>query len=485
MWWGVSSDRDDQPRFYCVVQGSSGGEDVRLLDFPQRSSIVRVRLAVRWKDVELENQTVLDCLLKSCGIPSKMWDVMREVESRGRKPRGRHPERRLTPVGIRAIKAVGRHADGNGLYLVVDPSGSKRWVLRTVVCGKRCDLGLGGLALVGLSEAREEARLLRARARKGIDVLSERRTKRLTVPTFEEAAREVHAQHGAAFRNDKHRAQWLASLEADVFTVFGGRRVDEVTTADVLKALTPIWTAKPETARRLRQRIKVVLAWAKASGFRSGDNPVDGLGTVLPKQDSEKKHHAALPYQGVPKFIAAVRASDATESARLAFEFLILTATRTSEVLRATWGEFDLDAKTWTIPADRMKAKREHRVPLAARAVEILEAAKGLSDGASASLVFPGREKKPLSNMVFLMTLRRMERQDITAHGFRSSFRDWASERTNTPQAVCEAALAHTVRDKTEAAYNRSDLFERRRKLMGAWAAFATAEPADVVSLHA
>lgn len=346
-------------------------------------------------------------------------------------------------------------------------------------------MGLGGLATVGLAEARDEARRLRALARKGIDILAERRTRRLTVPTFEEAAREVHAQHGAAFRNDKHRAQWLASLEADVFPAFGSRRVDEVATADVLKALTPVWTVKPETARRLRQRIKVVLAWAKASGFRSGDNPVDGLGTVLPKQDSEKKHHAALPYQGVPKFIAKIRASDASPAAKLAFEFLILTATRTNEVLGAAWGEFDLTAKTWTIPAERMKVKREHRVPLAQRALDILDEAKKLSAAEPASLVFPGREGKPLSNMVFLMTLRRMERQDITAHGFRSSFRDWASERTNTPQAVCEAALAHTVRDKTEAAYNRTDLFERRRKLMGAWAAFATARPAEVVSLHA
>jgi len=410
---------------------------------------------------------------------------MRDTETHGRKPHGRHPERRLTPVRIRSIRTPGRHADGNGLYLVVDPSGARRWVLRTVVSGKRCDLGLGGLSLVALAEAREEARRLRALARKGLDVLAERRAKRRTVLTFEEAAREVHAQHGAAFRNDKHRAQWLASLEADVFPVFGGRRVDQVDTADVLRALTPIWTVKPETARRLRQRIKVVLAWAKASGFRSGDNPVDGLGTVLPKQDSEKKHHAALPYQRVSEFVAAIRASDASESARLAFEFLILTAARTSEVLRATWGEFDLEGKTWTIPADRMKAKREHRVPLAPRAVEILEEAKRLGDGASGSFVFPGRGKAPLSNMVFLMTLRRMERQDITAHGFRSSFRDWASERTNTSGAVCEAALAHTVRDKTEAAYNRSDLFERRRKLMAAWAAFATAKTADVLPLRA
>ena len=367
---------------------------------------------------------------------------------------------------------------------MVDPSGAKRWVQRIVVNGKRCDLGLGGLSVVGLGEAREEAQRLRALARRGVDVLAERRTRQAML-TFEEAAKKVHEQHGAAFKNEKHRAQWLASLEADVFPVFGYRRVDAIDSADVLRALSPIWTTKPETARRLKQRIRLVLDWARASKLRSGDNPVDGLRTVLPKQDGEKKHHAALPYQGVPEFIAGIRASDASPAARLAFEFLILTATRTNEVLGATWGEFDTVAKTWTIPAERMKAKREHRVPLAQRALDILDEAKKLSDAEPAALVFPGREGKPLSNMVFLMTLRRMERQDITAHGFRSSFRDWASERTNTPSAVCEAALAHTVRDKAEAAYNRTDLFERRRKLMGAWAAFATAKQADVVSLHA
>ncbi len=401
----------------------------------------------------------------------------------GTKPHGRHPERRLTAVRVRGIKSVGRHADGNGLYLVVDPSGAKRWVLRTVVVGKRCDIGLGGVAVVDLADARDEARRLRGLARKGVDVLAERRTLRIAVPTFEEAARQVHEQHGAAFKNDKHRAQWLASLEADVFPVFGSRRVDAVGSADVLKALAPIWNTKPETARRLKQRIKVVLDWAKASGFRSGDNPTEGVAKVLPKHRAEQKHHPALPYQAVPAFLGTLRAADAGEPVRLAFEFLILTATRTSEVLRATWAEVDLDAKTWTVPGERMKAGREHRVPLSDRAVEILERAKELSDGGP--YVFPGRAKAPLSNMALLMLLRRMERHDITAHGFRSSFRNWSAERTNAPRAVCEAALAHTVRDKAEAAYNRTDLFERRRKLMDWWAAFATARPADVVALGA
>jgi integrase len=217
----------------------------------------------------------------------------------------------------------------------------------------------------------------------------------------------------------------------------------------------------------------MVLDWAKASGFRTGDNPVDGITKVLPKHKTATGHHAALPYQKVPAFIHALRHANTAESIRLAFEFTILCATRTSETLNARWAELDLDAKIWTIPAVRMKAGVEHRIPLTDRCIEILKRAKVLSgDG---GYLFPGRTaKKPLSNMVFLMALRRMKRTDVTAHGFRSSFRDWAAEKTNVPRAVCEAALAHTLRDKTEAAYNRTDLFDRRRELMDAWAAFGT-----------
>lgn len=399
------------------------------------------------------------------------------------KPRGPHREKRLTPVGVRAQKAPGRYGDGHGLYLVVDPSGAKRWVQRIVVAGKRSDLGLGSAALVGLAEAREEALRLRKLARAGVDVLAERRSAKRIVSTFEEAAKRVHEQHSLAFRNAKHRAQWLASLEADVFPVIGKKRVDTIDSADLLKVLSPIWTTKPETARRLKQRIKVILDWAKASGERSGPNPTEGLKEVLPKDRVPAKHHAAMPYQEIAAFLTDLRAAKAGESARLALEFLVLTATRTSEVLHATWEEVDLEKKTWAIPAGRMKAGAEHKVPLARRAIEILKRAKTLTDGTG--YVFPGRSNAPLSNMVFLMLLRRLKRDDITAHGFRSSFRDWAAERTNAPRAVCEAALAHKLRDKTEAAYNRSDLFERRRKLMEAWAAFATAKSADIVAIGA
>lgn len=406
-----------------------------------------------------------------------MWDAMRDsaddVIAKPAKPRGRHPERRLTAVHVRNAKRPGRYADGNGLYLFVDGAGSKRWVLRTVVGDKRRDIGLGSVRLVSLLVARDEAAKLRRLARSGSDPLAERRRERVAVPTFREAARQVHKTHSATFRNPKHRAQWLSSLEADVFPVFGDRPVSAVDSGDVLRALTPIWSIKPETARRLKQRIKVVFDWARASGFRSGDNPVEGITKVLPRSRQIAAHHAALPYAQVPAFLEAMKAGEAGESAKIAFEFLILTATRTSEVVGAEWAEIDSDAKMWTIPAARIKAGREHRIPLSPRCVELLDGAHELAGGGP--YVFPGGSaSKPLSNMAFLMMLRRLKRDDITAHGFRSTFRDWAAERTNVPRTVCEAALAHVVKDKAEAAYFRSDLFELRRSLMESWSAFAT-----------
>ena len=330
-----------------------------------------------------------------------MWGDMRDnlLDTRRikvTKPRGRHPDKRLTAVRIRSLREPGRYADGNGLYLFVDESGAKRWILRTVISGKRCDLGLGSFQLVSLAQARDEALRLRALARKGLDVLAERRASKRTIPTFAEASREVHKQHSAAFRNAKHTAQWLASLEADVFPVFGERRVDVITSADVLKALSAIWMHKPETARRLKQRIKVVLDWAKASGHRSGENPVDGVGRVLPRHNGQQAHHAALPYASVPAFLQKLRSAEAGESTALAFEFLVLTAARTSEVLEARWEEIDTDLKTWSIPGARMKAGREHRVPLSARCLELLERAQAIKDGGP--YVFPGRSEKAIGS---------------------------------------------------------------------------------------
>jgi integrase len=398
----------------------------------------------------------------------------------------RHPHKALTAQAVRAFTATGklqRIADGGGLYLLVSPSGAKSWVLRTVIKRKRSDLGLGGLATVTLAEAREEASRLRKIARAGGDPLAARRQERRPVPTFREAAEQVHAGLSPSFKNEKHRNQWLSSL-AGALAAFGAKRVDAITGADILPLLSAEWLRTPETSRRVLQRIRAIFEWCKAHRYCSGDNPTQGLKPVLPKQRGEQRHHAALPYPQVPAFIQTLRGADSREVVRLAFEFLILTATRTNEVVLATWAEVDLAGKTWTVPAARMKAGVEHRVPLSDRAVAILERAKVLADGSP--YVFPGRApKQPLSNMAFLMVLRRLGRTDITAHGFRSSFRDWASERTNAPRAVCEAALAHSIRDKVEAAYHRTDLFERRRSLMAAWAALATATPAAVVAIGA
>ena len=296
------------------------------------------------------------------------------------------------------------------------------------------------------------------------------------MPTFEQAARQVHAGHEAGFRNEKHKKQWLSSL-AGVTSTCGSKRVDAITSADILAVLSPQWLERPETSRRVLQRLRVIFDWCKAQGYCAGDNPTEGLTKVLPKHRATKAHHAALPYPEVPAFLRALRESNASVLVKLAFELTVLSATRTSETLLATWSEVDLATQTWTIPGERMKAGVEHRIPLSPRCVEILTEAQALADGSH--YVFPGRSgTKPLSGMAFLMALRRMGRDDVTTHGFRSSFRDWAAERTNFPRAVCEAALAHTLRDKTEAAYHRTDLFERRRELMTAWAGFATSDSA-------
>lgn len=388
----------------------------------------------------------------------------------------RHPHKALTARSVASITEPGRYGDGGGLYLRVAPGGSKTWVLRTLIKGRRCDIGLGSTSLVSLAEARDRAYGLRKQARDGGDPLADKRAARKPVPTFEEAAVEVHRAHSENFKNAKHSKQWLASL-GGVFSAFGDKRVDDVTTADVLSALSADWLTKPETSRRVLQRIRVVFDWCKAQGHRAADNPTSGVTKVLPKHRGVQEHHAALPYRELPKFIRTLRRSNSGLAAKLAFEFTILCAARPSETLLATWSEIDLKAKTWNVPAGRMKAGVEHRVPLSPRCVEILKQAKTIA--AESPYVFPGRAvagqpARPLSNMVFLMALRRLEREDLTAHGFRSTFRDWAEEQDAAPRSVAEAALAHRVRDKVEAAYRRTDLFDRRRELMNRWSEFAT-----------
>ena len=321
-----------------------------------------------------------------------------------------------------------------------------------------------------------ESRELRKIAREGGNPLAEKRKAEVSTPTFSAAAEQVFEEHKGSWRNDKHAAQWITTLRTYVFPILGVRPVDQIEAPDILQVLGPIWLTKPETARRVRQRIATVLDWAKVAGYRTGENPVHGVSKGLPKQGRKDDHHAALAYGDVPAFVASLRQTGVSEGARLAFEFLILTASRTNEVLGMMWQEVDEVGRTWTVPSERMKAKRIHRVPLSPRCMEILDRAKQI--GVQSAFVFPGRSgDKPLSNMVFLMTLRRMNLQ-ATVHGFRSSFRDWAAEQTNFPREVCEMALAHTVENRVEAAYRRSDLFEKRRELMAEWASFVTSGPA-------
>ena len=381
---------------------------------------------------------------------------------------------KLTARKVETAKP-GKYGDGGGLQLAVAPTGAKKWVLRFLWQGKAREMGLGSYPEVSLAEAREKAIAGRRLARSGADPIAERRKDR-GIPTFGELADEIAGQLAEGFRNEKHRAQWRMTL-----TVYAGplrsMPVDVITTEDILAVLTPVWSTKAETASRLRGRIERVLNAAKAKGLRSGENPAAWRGhleNLLPKrQKLTRGHHAAMPYADVPAFVARLRERDAVSA--LALEFAILTAARSGEVLGARWREIDFGARIWTIPPQRMKAAREHRVPLSESAFAILEK---LGEARVSEFIFPGQGAgRPLAEMV----LRRMLRRDadvVTVHGFRSSFRDWAGNETHFPRELAEAALAHVVGDKAEQAYRRSDALEKRRALMDAWSAYC--EPSRV-----
>ncbi|MGN6470170.1 MAG: tyrosine-type recombinase/integrase [Rhizobiaceae bacterium] len=374
----------------------------------------------------------------------------------------------LNSKKIRECTSPGRYADGGGLYLHVREGGSRQWLLRVTVRGKRKDIGLGSVSLVTLAEAREVAHAMRKAARQGLDPLHERRRNK-TIPTYRDAAQHVWEANRNTWRNPKHADQWINTQTTYAFPTIGNLRVDQVTSGHVLDVLMPIWLAKEETARRLKQRMRMVFDWAKAAGHRSGDSPMEGIDKVLPRQKHEVKHHDALPWQAVPAFVLALRHREAGAVSAKALQFAVLTALRSGEVRLATWDEIDWNAKTWTVPAARMKMKREHRVPLAPAAIALLESCKEYGSG----FIFPGdRPGRPLSNMAFAKLIERMDQSGFTPHGFRSSFRDWCSENNAAPREIAEMALAHKVGDKTELAYARSDLLERRRELMTKWAAY-------------
>ena len=393
---------------------------------------------------------------------------------------GRRLHSALSDRAVKAAAAPGRLFDGQGLFLLVTPGGAKIWKQRIAVNGRRQELGLGPYPVVTLAKAREAALENRRMVRDGLNPKVERRRAR-GIPTFAELARADFEHRKAGWRNAKHAAQWIGTLEEFAFPRLGDRPVDGITTDDVFRVLAPIWHDKPTTAKRLRQRIGAVLAVAVAKGHRA-DNPADTVKAMLAKHQAvETKGHRSLPYGDVAGALAKVRESNAHRSTVLAFEFLVLTAARAGEVRLATWREIDTDAATWTVPAERMKTGREHRVPLSPHALDILAEARELGTGRG-DLIFPSRAGKPLGERSMLQVLDRLG-IDATAHGFRSSFRVWAAERTTIPREVCEAALAHAIKDKAEAAYQRSDLFDRRRDLMARWAAYLSEKPADVVSI--
>ena len=349
-------------------------------------------------------------------------------------------------------------------------------MLRATIDGKQRNVGLGGYPAVSLAEARQATQDTQQAIRDGSDPVAEReaakaaaRAKAAT-PTFREVAEQVIALRAPTWTSQRHAKQWTESLTLHAFPVIGNKRVDTITTSDILDVLEPLWLAKPETGSRMKQRVKVVFDYALARGWASS-NPSNGaLDAALTRRPRLQAHHSALPYRGVPAAVAAIRGSNARPATRLGFEFLVLTAARAGEVVGADWGEVDLDNRTWTVPASRMKARREHRVPLSDRAVELLEEARKRFGGDG--LLFPSnRRQGALSNESFRMTLNRLG-IDAVPHGFRSSFRDWLGECTSASWAIAEACLAHAASERASLGYHRTDYLEQRRGLMEQWGAF-------------
>ena len=382
-------------------------------------------------------------------------------------------KRPLTAAFVKGVRHSGKpygpdkYIDEHGLILRVMPSGSKQWIWRGTIQGKRRDLGLGSYPYVSLSEARQKAFDYRKLARAGGDPAA-LRSKR-AVPTFREALESVLEIHSPGWKDGgKSEKQWRASLKIYAFPRIGDKRVNEIDTADVMNVLLPIWQTRSETARRVRQRIGAVMKWAIAQRYRQ-DNPAgEALGAALPKNAGNVKHFRAVPYSEVGAAIQKVRKSDAGITTKLLFEFITLCACRSGEARKAQWSEIDFEAANWIIPASRMKAGKEHRVPLSARAIEILREAEAVRQN---DYVFPSPSGRALSDGTLTKLARSLEIPG-TVHGMRSAFRDWASERTNTPHAVMEAALAHVIKNRAEAAYARSDLLEQRRFLMKSWSTY-------------
>lgn len=385
---------------------------------------------------------------------------------------------KLTVNKVRSLDEPGRYSDGNCLYLVVAPGGSKSWVARLTIRGRQTDLGLGGVSYVSLAEARDEAARLRKMARQGADPRTERRRE---VLTFEEAAWRVHDGLRPTFKSEKHAELWYSSLKIHALPQLGGMALEEITSADILAVLQPIWAEKHDTARRIKQRLATIFDWAKGSGHLATENPVNGVKRALPAVQRAVNHMAALPWKNVPDFVAELKERDAVAARCL--EFLILTAGRSNEVRGARWAE--VSDTVWTVPPTRMKRGGAHEVPLSMGALDVIERVKALDH----DLLFPSPNTigsgsaAPLSVNAFRPLMSRMGYEGLTVHGFRSSFRDWAADFARADREVAEACLAHVRGDQTERAYARSSLLERRRSLMEAWGRFCTGEDAAVIEM--
>ena len=390
---------------------------------------------------------------------------------------------RLKALTVSRTKEKGLYADGGGLYLQISAAGTKSWIFRYRMNGRKTprDMGLGPLHTVTLAEAREKAREARKLILDGVDPIEAKRARKqaqaleaASAMVFKDCAEKYIAAHRAGWRNAKHANQWTSTLETYAYPDFGSLPVASIDTALVMKVLEPIWTSKTETASRVRGRIEAILDWATARGFRVGENPARWRGhldKLLPARSrvQKVKHHKALPYTEIGAFMADLRKQEGF--AACALEWLILTVSRSSETIGVTWDEIDFEAKVWTVPAERIKGGKDHRVPLSPQALKIAREMYKVQDG---DYVFRGGKRgKPLSNNALLALLKRMDRRDLTAHGFRSTFRDWAAEQTNYPREVAEMALAHTIEDKVEAAYRRGDLFDKRKRLMNEWAKYS------------
>ena len=400
---------------------------------------------------------------------------------------------KLTALAVSKLVAPGRYGDGGGLYLLIGPAGTKSWVFRYKVAGRERAMGLGAYPATTLAEARAKAAACQRTRLDGRDPLGDRKLEReqqaealKQQTTFQQCAEEYVCSYEASWKNSKHKAQWKSTLRSYAFPVIGNVAVAEIDVPAVLAVLEPIWQRCPETASRLRGRIEAILDWAKVKGMRLGENPARWKGNldfVLPRKSKLRKtiHHPALPYNELQRFMARLRDSEGCVS-NLALQFLVLTAARTSEVRLATWDEIDLTDKVWCIPAERMKAGRPHKVPLSNEAISALFQVKSLAG--DTGLIFKSYKPwQPISDMAILSFLRRLN-ANVTAHGFRSTFRDWASETTNYPSEAIEMALAHSISNKVEAAYRRGDLLEKRKQLMSDWGTFATKAPGQVLPFN-